>query len=235
MKNRLSQVYLEQQTAPKIVENDKSDWVEFGEGHYRNQYPQFLIDLYQSSATHSAVVNATAEMIAGKKVVIEEDSSLTSNVELKQFFANINGKGGNVEELLKKTAFDLKLHGAYAWNIIWNIERTKIVQVHHIPVQKIRSGKPNSLGIIEEYWISNDWNKTRQKQYEPKCIPAFDSNNRTSPNAIYYNGLYSPGMDIYHTPDYVASTNWILTDNLTSNFHLANIQNGFSPSFWINF
>lgn len=235
MKNRLSQVYLEQQTAPKIVENDRVDWVEFGEGEYKNQYPQFLIELYNSSATHSAVVNATSEMIAGQEVVIEEDSDLTTNVELKQFFANINGKGGSVEELLKKTAFDLKLHGAYAWNIIWNVERTKIVQVHHIPVEKLRSGKPNAMGIVDEYYLSNDWTQIRKKQYVPHRIPAFDSNDRTSPNAIYYNGLYSAGMDIYHTPDYVASTNWILTDNLTSNFHLANIQNGFSPSFWINF
>lgn len=235
MKNRLSQVFLEQQTAPKIVENDRTDWVEFGEGEYKNQYPQFLIELYNSSATHSAVVNATSEMIAGQEVVIEEDSDLTTNVELKQFFANINGKGGSVEELLKKTAFDLKLHGAYAWNIIWNVERTKIVQVHHIPVEKLRSGKPNAMGIVEEYYLSNDWTQIRKKQYAPHRIPAFDTNDRTSPNAIYYNGLYSAGMDIYHTPDYVASTNWILTDNLTSNFHLANIQNGFSPSFWINF
>ena len=174
-------------------------------------------------------------MIAGQEVVIEEDSDLTTNVELKQFFANINGKGGSVEELLKKTAFDLKLHGAYAWNIIWNVERTKIVQVHHIPVEKLRSGKPNAMGIVDEYYLSNDWTQIRKKQYVPHRIPAFDSNDRTSPNAIYYNGLYSAGMDIYHTPDYVASTNWILTDNLTSNFHLANIQNGFSPSFWINF
>lgn len=235
MKNRLSQVYLEQQTAPKIVESDRTDWVEFGEGEYRNQYPQFLIELYNSSATHSAIVNATSEMIAGKEVVIEEDGDLQSNVELKQFFANINGKGGSVEELLSKTAFDLKLHGSYAWNIIWNVDRTKIVQVHHVPVEKLRSGKPNAMGIVEEYYLSNDWTQIRKKQYAPYRIPAFDSNDRTSPNAIYFNGLYSAGMDIYHTPDYVASTNWILTDNLTSNFHLANIQNGFSPSFWINF
>ena len=235
MKNRLSQVYLEQQTAPKIVESDRTDWVEFGEGEYRNQYPQFLIELYNSSATHSAIVNATSEMIAGKEVVIEEDGDLQSNVELKQFFANINGKGGSVEELLSKTAFDLKLHGSYAWNIIWNIDRTKIVQVHHIPVEKLRSGKPNAMGIVDEYYLSNDWTQIRKKQYAPHRIAAFDSNDRTSPNAIYFNGLYSAGMDIYHTPDYVASTNWILTDNLTSSFHLANIQNGFSPSFWINF
>jgi hypothetical protein len=235
MKTRLSQVYLEQQTAPKIVENDRVDWIEYGEGEYRNQYPQFLIDLYNSSATHSAIVNATSEMIAGQEIVIEDTGDLSNQVELKQFFANINGKGQSVDELLKKTAFDLKLHGAYAWNIIWNVERTKIVQVHHIPVEKVRSGKPDALGNVKCYYVSNDWTKIRQKQYAPHKIDAFDTNNRTSPNAIYYHGLYTVGMDIYHTPDYVASTNWILTDNLTRNFHLANIQNGFSPSFWINF
>jgi len=235
MKNRLSHVYLEQQTAPKIIESANKDWIEFGEGEYRNQYPQFLIDLYNSSATHSAIVNATSEMIAGKEVVIEESGDLSNDVELKKFFGNINGKGDSVEELLKKTAFDLKLHGAYAWNVIWNVERTKIVQVHHIPVEKVRSGKPDAMGKVNCYFISNDWTKTRQEQYKPHKVDAFDTNNRTSPNALYYFGLYSAGMDIYHTPDYVASTNWILTDNLTSNFHLANIQNGFSPSFWINF
>jgi len=235
MKNRLSQVYLEQQTAPKIIESDRTDWVEFGEGEYRNQYPQFLIELYNSSATHSAIVNATAEMIAGQEIVIEDETDVSSTVALKKFFGNINGKGGSAEELIKKTAFDLKLHGSYAWNIIWNVERTEIVQVHHIPVEKVRCGKPDALGHIKEYYVSSDWTQIRKKQYAPHRIPAFDSNDRTSPNALYFNGIYSAGMDIYHTPDYVASTNWILTDNLTSNFHLANIQNGFSPSFWINF
>jgi len=162
MKNRLSQVFLEQQTAPKIVESPRHDWVEFGEGEYKNQYPQL--------------------MIAGQEVVIEEDSDLTTNVELKQFFANINGKGGTVEELLKKTG------------------------------RRTTKENCNAMGRVEEYYLSNDWTQTRKKQYAPHRIPAFDTNDRTSPNAIYYNGLYSAGMDIYHTPDYVASTNWILTD-----------------------
>lgn len=235
MSKRLLNVYLEQQTSPKVIESAGKDYIEFGEAEYRNQYPQFLIDLYQSSATHSAIVNATSDMIAGQEIVIDEEGDLTNIVELKKFLGDINGKGGTAHELLKKTAFDLKLHGSFAWNIIYNVERTKIVQVHHIPVEKVRSGKPNAMGVVDCYYISSDWTQTRKKEYVPQRVEAFNTNDRTAPNQLYFQGLYTAGMDIYHAPDYVASTNWILTDNLTSNFHLANISNGFSPSYWINF
>lgn len=235
MKNIVSHVHMEQQTSPRVIETANKEWIEFGDAQYRNQYPQFLIELYQSSATHSAVVNATSDMIAGEELVIEEDGDLTNLVELKKFLADINGKGGTAHDLIKKTAFDLKLHGAYAWNIIYNVDRTKIIQVHHIPVEKVRSGKPNAMGIVDKFYVSSDWTQYRKKEYTPVCIDAFSTTDRTAPNQLYYTGLYTAGMDIYHAPDYVASTNWILTDNLTSNFHLANISNGFAPSYWINF
>ena len=74
MDNRLLQVYLQQQTAPRFTENAADNWVSYGDGEYRNTYPQFLIDIYNSSASHSAIVNATAAMIAGKEIHIEENT-----------------------------------------------------------------------------------------------------------------------------------------------------------------
>ena len=52
---------------------------------------------------------------------------------------------------------------------------------------------------------------------------------------ILYTGLYSPNMDIYHTPDYIAANNWALVDQRVAEFHLNNISNGFSGSYMINF
>ena len=72
MDNRLLQVYLKQQTAPRIVETGKSDWITYGDGEYTNTYPQFLIDIYNSSASHAAVVNATSAMIAGKELGFDD-------------------------------------------------------------------------------------------------------------------------------------------------------------------
>jgi len=42
-------------------------------------------------------------------------------------------------------------------------------------------------------------------------------------------------MDIYHTPDYLAGCNWALVDQRVAEFHLANIENGFSGSYFISF
>lgn len=42
-------------------------------------------------------------------------------------------------------------------------------------------------------------------------------------------------MDIYHTPDYLAACNWALVDQRVAEFHLNNIENGFSGSYFISF
>lgn len=235
-KNRLLQVYLQQQTAPNISETGKNDWVTYGDGEYNNCYPQFLIDIYNSSASHSAIVNATSNMIAGKDIVIDEDGgNLKTFVELKKFLANVNRNGETAHEIVKKLAFDLKLFGAYAMNVIWSKDKTRIAEIHHIPVEKVRVGKKNDSGFVEEYYISSDWSKYRQKEYAPQRVAAYNTQDKSEPSQLIYCGMYSPGMEAYYTPDYLACTNWILTEHLTSEFHLSNIQNGFSPSFWINF
>ncbi len=230
------QVYLDQQTAPQISESISDSWVQYGTGTYKNLYPQFVIDLYNSSPTHAAVVNATSAMIAGDDVVVEEgaEDNLDAYVKLKKFLAGANRKE-TLHEVIKKISFDLKLQGGFALNIIWSQDRTTIAEIYHVPVERVRCGKLNEWGQVEEYWLSADWSRYRQSGYTPKPVAAFNPNDRTQPSQLLYKGMYSPGMEIYHTPDYQAGTNWCLTDQLISEFHLSNIRNGFSPNFWINF
>lgn len=232
----LMQVYLDQQTAPQITESSADSWVNYGTGAYRNLYPKFIIDLYNSSPTHAAVVNATSSMISGDNIVVDQSSedNLDAYVKLKKFIASANRKE-TLHEVIKKVAFDLKLQGGFALNIIWSNDRTSIAEIHHVPVERVRCGKLNEWGQVDEYWLSADWSRYRQADYTPKPVAAFNPNDRTEPSQILYKGIYSPGMEIYHTPDYQAGTNWCLTDQLISEFHLSNIRNGFSPSFWINF
>jgi hypothetical protein len=89
------------------------------------------------------------------------------------------------------------------------------------------------MGVIDTYYVSADWSNTRQNK--PTPIPAFNMNDRTSPSQLLYTGLYSPNMDIYHTPDYIAANNWALVDQRVAEFHLNNISNGFSGSYMVNF
>ena len=221
-------------TAPIVTESRGKEYILFGTEEWANLYPQFIIDLYYNSSTQAAIINATAEMIAGEDLVIEdeEERDLDAIVKLKKFFHSANSSE-TLHEVIKKISFDFKLQGAFALNIVWSQDRTQIAEIYHVGVEKIRAERPNEMGKVEGYYISADWSNTRQNK--PYRVPAFNTNDRTSPNQILYTGIYSPSMNAYYTPDYVAANNWALVDQRVAEFHLNNISNGFAGSFMISF
>ena len=234
--DKIISVDLNTSTSPCVTEVRGKEWISYGDanGEWSNLYPQFLIDLYYSSSITAAIVNATAEMISAEDIVItdEDDRDEEARVKLQNFMNNANGNE-TLHEVLKKVAFDFKLQGAFALNIVWSKDRTQIAEIYHIPVEKIRCEKPDEFGKTNAYYVSGDWANTRMNK--PYRVPAFNVNDRTSPNQILYTGLYSPNMNSYYTPDYVSCNNWALIDSKVSEFHLNNISNGFTGSFMISF
>jgi uncharacterized protein YegJ (DUF2314 family) len=223
---------LSSETSPVVQEVRGREYIEYGTEHWRNLYPQFLIDLYYSSSTHSAIINTTSEMIAGEDIIVDENENLEQFVKLKKFFAEANGKE-TLHEVIKKISFDFKLQGAFALHIIWNKAKTEIAEIHHVPVERVRAAKPNAMGKVDCYYVCADWSNTRTNK--PMKLAAFNTKDRTNPSQLLYTGLYSPNMDIYHTPDYLAANNWALVDQRVAEFHLNNISNGFSGSYMISF
>tara|TARA_R110002126_G_scaffold111746_2_gene249688 strand:- start:1580 stop:3586 length:2007 start_codon:yes stop_codon:yes gene_type:complete len=236
MENILS-VNLSSETSPIVEEVRGKDWIEYGtrDGGFPNLYPNFLIDLYNNSSTHRAIITTTAAMIAGNDIIIDEDGkeeNVDRYVKLQNFFNYANGKE-TLHEVLEKVALDFKLQGAFALHLIWNKAKTEIVEIHHVPCERVRAGIPNAMGVVDTYYVSADWSDTRENP--PTPIAAFNSNDRTGASQLLYSGLYSPNMDVYHTPDYLATNNWALVDQKVAEFHLNNISNGFSGSYMINF
>ena len=234
MKDNIININLETSTSPTVAEVRGKDWIEYGTQDWKNLYPQFLIDLYYSSSISAAIINATSEMISAENIIIEDktDRDLEARVKLQHFLDRANSNE-SLHEVLKKVAFDFKLQGAFALNIVWSKDRTQIAEVYHVGVEKIRCARPDEMGRTTGYYISSDWSNTRQ--HKPYYVPAFNTNDRTSPNQILYSGLYSPNMNSYYTPDYVSCNNWALIDGRVSEFHLNNISSGFSGSFMISF
>ena len=234
MKDTILSINLETSTAPIVQEVRGRDYIEYGTEDWRNLYPQFLIDLYYNSSTHAAIINQTSEMIAGEDLVCEEEDAinLEAYVKLKKFLRHANSNE-SLHQVIKKVAFDFKLQGAYALHIVWNRERTEIAEVYHVPVERVRAGRPNELGKVDTFFISADWGNTRTNK--PYPIAAFNVNDRTSGSQLIYSGAYSPNMDIYHTPDYIAGCNWALVDQKVAEFHLNNIENGFAGSYFVSF
>ncbi len=234
--DKIISVDLSTSTAPLVQEVRGKDYILYGDsnGEWSNLYPQFLIDLYYSSSITAAIVNATAEMISAEDLVIsdEEDRDEEARVKLQNFMNNANSNE-TLHEVIKKVAFDFKLQGAFALNIVWSKDRTQIAEIYHIAVEKIRCERPDEFGKTRAYYVSGDWANTRTNK--PYRVPAFNVNDRTSPNQILYTGLYSPNMNSYYTSDYISCNNWALIDSKVSEFHLNNISNGFTGSFMISF
>ena len=234
MKDSIININLETSTSPTVTEVRGRDWIEYGTEDWKNLYPQFIIDLYYSSSITAAIVNATAEMVAGENLIIEDedDRDEEARVKLQNFMDRANGNE-SLHEVIKKLAFDFKLQGAFALNVVWSKDRTQIAEFYHVDVSKVRCARPNELGKTKGYYISSDWSNTRQNK--PYYVPAFNTNDRTSANQIMYSGLYSPNMNSYFTSDWVSCSNWALIDARISEYHLNNISAGFSGSFMINF
>ena len=234
MKDTILSINLETSTAPIVQEVRGRDYIEYGTEDWKNLYPQFLIDLYYNSSTHAAIVNQTSELIAGSDLIAEEEDAinLEAYVKLKKFLRHANSNE-SLHQVIKKVAFDFKLQGGYALHIVWNRERTEIAELYHVPVERVRAGRPNEMGKVDTYFISADWGNTRTNK--PYPIAAFNVNDRTSGSQLIYSGAYSPNMDIYHTPDYIAGCNWALVDQKVAEFHLNNIENGFAGSYFVSF
>ena len=236
MKDNIININLETSTAPVVSETRGKEWISYGDtnGDWSNLYPQFLIDLYYSSSISAAIINSTAEMIAGENLIIEDedDRDTETRMKLQGFMDRANGNE-SLHEVIKKLSFDFKLQGAFSLNVVWSNDRTQIAEIYHVDVSKIRCARPDEFGKTNGYYISADWSNTRQNK--PYYVPAFNVNDRTSPNQLLYSGLYSPNMNSYYIPDYVSCNNWALIDGRVSEYHLNAISSGFSGSFMVNF
>lgn len=197
---------------------NREGFVNYGDD---NLFPQYLVDLYHSSATHNALVTSIAMMIFGEGF---DASDLEGRLAFDQW---------NLNDELRKACLDFKIQGGFALEVNWSLDRTTIANVSHLPFENIRSGFVNEEEKVEYYYYSKDWNDKRE---EPVEICCFDVEKKIDhPTQIMYVKPFSPGSFYYPKPDYVGSINYIELDKEISIYHINNIQNGMSPSFSIHF
>ena len=196
----------------------------------KNDYPDYLIDLYQKSAVHNALCNSIATWVYGEGVTSPQMQSKAES------WAKFNAlfEGGIGKNTIQKCILDLKVHGGYYLSISYSVDRTTISEVNHIPFECMRV-EPELNGEESEFYLySKNWSDYKTVGY--KKVKSFDPNQKKSyPNQIACFKAYSVGQYYYPKPDYQGGINYIELDKNVSEFHLANIKNGLAPSFMINF
>jgi hypothetical protein len=220
-KDSIHVVNLSSYTAPTIVENKKENWVEYGED---NDYFSYLIDRYNGSPTNNAAINGIAEMIYGRGLdATDGDSKAQDYAEMKELFR---------KDCMKKVCYDYKMMGQAALQVIYSKDRSKIVQVAHMPIETLRAEKTGADGEIKAYYYSPDWSEVKRNN-PPKRIPAFGMSK--SPIEILYIQPYRAGFYYYSPVDYQGGLQYAELEEEIANYHISNIQNGLSPSMLINF
>jgi hypothetical protein len=214
-------VNLSSYTRPEINERYNQDWIEYGDD---NNYFQYLIDRYNGSPTNNAAINGIAEMVYGKGLdAVDSIDKPEEYKELKELFT---------KDCMKKICYDYKMMGQAALQIIYSKDRSKIVQVEHIPVETLRAEKVDNQGIIKHYYYAKDWSEIKGSKV-PKKIPAFGTSNAGL--EILYIKPYRAGFYYYSPVDYQGGLQYAELEEEIANYHINNIQNGLAPSMLINF
>ena len=217
-------VNLATHTTPAVVEDNRKQWVAYGED---NNYFQFLIDRYNGSATNNAIINGMTELIYGKGLYATDASRKPDEYAMmKSLFSRT---------CMRKITFDLKAMGQAAMQVIYNKDKTKIVQVEHMPIETLRMEKMNDDGEVTGYYYSKDWTKIRKKGFEPIRIPAFGYGEKGEGLEIYCIKPYRSGFYYYSPVDYQGGLPYAELEEEVANYHINNIKNGLSPSMLINF
>lgn len=200
-------------------ENKAGKVIKFGAD---NNFPNYLIDLYNRSAIHSTAINAIVSGIIGE--------GLTANVESVLDKANSEGETWN--DIFTKVAKDFYLFGSFALEVIWGKGGIKIAEVYHIDMSYVRASECNYRGKIEGYYISEDWKKSNLK--DVPYLPVYNEGKSVEqPNQILVFSPYTPGKKYYSLPVYVGALTVIDLDRKIDDFHINYISNGAAPSLAI--
>ena len=214
-------VNLSTYTSPEVKEVNGADWIEYGAD---NNYFQFLIDRYNGSPTNNAAINGISQAIYGKGLNAT-DSNKKPN-EYAQMVSLFR------KDVVRRACYDLKLMGQCAIQVIYSKDRSKIVQLEHMPIETLRAEKCDADGNVPAYYYCNDWVNIK-KSDKPLRIPAFGMSKESI--EIYYIKPYKSGFYYYSPVDYQGGLQYCELEEEVSNYHLNNIMNGLSPSMLINF
>ena len=213
MENNFIRINLAESKLPIFKENKAKGFVTFGDD---NLYPMGIIELFNKSPKHSAIVTQKASYIAGDKTEIIGQST-EDIAKANDYLSNINAYE-DFESLKQKIAQDLELFDGFALEIIWNKAKTSIAEIYHLPFQNVR------IGLEGDYVYCEDWSNRRAEHYRYPCWNPTTRENKQ----VYYFKMYRAGQEMYPLPSYVGALKYIEIDTEIANFHLNSIKSGFS-------
>jgi hypothetical protein len=196
---------------PKFLEKKSQNLVYFGAD---NLYPQELIDLYNDSSTHNAIINGKVGYIVGNG--LESD-----DLKVKKWLSSAN-LSEDWTSLLKRIALDYELFNGYAIEVIRTAAGN---QYHHIDFANIRLGLDDSIQYADD-WITEKG--TRNSRPDIRHLQRYNPTDLEQKRGVIYHVDYRPNLKYYPLPVYVGSLAEIKTDVQIGDYWLNEVKSGFA-------
>lgn len=188
-----------------------------------NRYPKKLAELYFQGVTHKSCIDFAVNAILGEG--IDYDAMEVNESELTPNYIQ------TWDDILENITKDYLIYGGFAMQIIKNND-DKTFSFFHEPFGNVRFGEKNEDGVIENYYISSDWEQTGlYPPVELKSFSFMEEEEIIGGEAyLYVYTKYEPHIDYYPTPHYISALKSIMAEIELQRYDLRSILNNFSAS-----
>jgi hypothetical protein len=203
------------------------DWVLFGPN---NSFPMDILEYKNSSSIHDSIIESKTNLIAGAGFLFDvtrelSDKFIVDNWKLVPFWRKL-------DKTFWMVTRDQQTFGYSCFEVIYSMDRTRIVDVNWIDASRIACGRRDEFGSIEDYYYSENWRDL--KNYPARKIQSFDPNGDDVRQLVFIR-YEDNNMDYFALPNYYSALRWIKADAMMGEYNLAAINNGFSPSIVFKF
>jgi len=198
-----------------------NEWVLNGKDNCNYQY---VIDRYKYSPTNATVIDSYANYMNGKGITAKY------NMEQAGLYAEVLKLISKKE--LKKVVKDFALFHEASVEVIQGKVGNKIVEINHLPKNKVVPNKVNDKGEIDSYWYCYDWSDTRK--YKPEQIPVFKKDTKEK-RTVFIFKEYNVDEFYFARPSYFSGLNYAELEEEISIYCVNHIKNGLSAGHIINF
>jgi DNA-binding MarR family transcriptional regulator len=204
LENQFVLVQFAEAKQPEYIEKKGEGWVGYG---HRNDYPNYLVELFNKSAKHNSIIKSKVHYVCGNGWVGNQ-----------AFIDQVN-RTESLDDLTRKVSMDIEIFGGAYMEVIWGLN--KVAEIWHIDYTKIRTNKDNT-----QFWYKDEWKDNKEKY---KVYPAFNPKNPQGSQILYVKE-YRPYTQVYALPGYFGALNYIESDIEVSKHVLGNAKTGFSAS-----
>lgn len=171
-----------------------------------NNYPAFLLGLYENCSTLKAIVDGNVNFVAGDAILFD---GLPATEQQADTVINL--------------ALDWYIFG-YAFPFIRRNPFGEILDVSHLPAEWVRTDKEH-----QSFWYSEKWNA--RGSWQSVVYPAFMEDGQSDASVM----MIGNGRGTYPAPLWGAAVKDVLIETNIEKFWSNELQNNFLSSLIVNF